>query len=274
MSLSFQIRDTHEQMHGKRKRESRRQQAPIGQVVGQPLSPLTLSEMNALPSLPSQSFDAHSNWALHYHIFASRGHLGSKANKVMGRLSLTRTASTDVEVVIAGEQRIAYAVGNERRMIAQVHLSRDASGTPRKWSMSTRFVSRSGTVRDELNLDLRGQVHGKTIALSRNGRQSQVPFLGNLCCDWGLIDTLQRNLHDWTNGNTFTYLEEFQMLKHNHRLIYGGLSEQAWGGSKIKLHQFHQLGRGIGPIEYWLTETGLLVLFTTFSIAYILDANA
>ena len=91
-------------------------------------------------------------------------------------------------------------------------------------------------------------------------------------CEWSLFEVVQRSTADATVE--FDLLEGLSLFKPGQRLVSRGTSKQNWNGEQVQLDRFQQWGVGVLPFDYWVDQHHRLVLVTTLSRAYVLDADA
>ena len=242
-------------------------------VVGSPLSPRLLFDMDAYQDLPAAEpgFDPGGAWTHTYTIWTCHGYRAS-GNKVVGSLRVTRTPGPPPTLAV--EQAIANDQGNLHRIEATVACAGDRLSSPLHWQLESIYTGPDGTVVADLctNESVRHTAGGLALTTGERTVQRTVPTPAT--ADWCLFDAVQRLPFAAASDLTFCMLEGLSLRKDGQRLAYRGAQEVAIGGRTRTLHRFRQLGHGVLPYDYWLDDAHRLLMVITHSRAYILDPAA
>ena len=233
-------------------------------VVGYPLTPDLLQELDLLQSFPQtpDDFDPNSTWTNTYRIMTCHGYRES-GNDDRGYLKLTRTPTGET-FQLTVDQKIVNREASLHLYHAEITCLNTPCASPTAWTLSCRFVGPDGRSRTELDLDETGQIDGDIVQIQTNGIERTCE--GQITGDWCLFEAVQRLPFETADPIAFDLLEGLSTLKTDHRLSYRG--------PDAGLHQFYQIGHGVFPYEYWLDEGHRLLMVATGARAYILDEDA
>ena len=244
-------------------------------IVGEPLAPAVLESVNALSGWPPPDdgpFDPGGNWAHTYRIWICHGYT-DKGNANRGTLRIERVAgeeSSTLKVV----QRIVSAGDIVHELHAQIFCRHDATASLERWTLSSRFLDPDGAVREPLSHQRAGAYRKDRIVQAIDGRPHHQPAERLLTSDWCLFDALQRRPFEDGDSPVFDLFDGLTVVRPEQRIRYAGTETFDRNGTRLPLHRFSQLGRGILPYDYWLDVNHRLLLVVSHDKAYILDPKA
>ncbi|UCG57271.1 MAG: hypothetical protein JSU70_20690 [Phycisphaerales bacterium] len=228
-------------------------------IVGSPLTPSLLGELDALGELPStpRDFKPDGNWVNKYRIWTCHGYRES-GNENVGFVRIERVSDSDKVFTLKVRQHVTQTDGIVNVVDAIIECRKNRLASPTKWQVSSRFMEADGQDVPKLASKQNG---GSAVGADR------------VTCDWGLFEAVQRLAFHEQSSLSFDLLEGLSLSKLRHNLSYRGVYSEKIPGSRI-LHCFVQLGSGILPAEYWLDEDHRLLLVCSMNKAYILDDQA
>jgi len=229
-------------------------------IVGSPLTPSVLSELDAVDRFPSTpgDFDPAGNWVNAYRIWTCHGYRES-GNENVGFLRIERTAGSGRQSGLTIHQEVVQTDGIVSVIDGRIRCRNDRLASLVQWSLSSRFKGSEGRDLAEL-------------ASRREGAAEETG--GRTTGDWCLFEAVQRLAFDRQEALSFDLLEGLSLSKPGQRLSYRGVSPMKVGDEKMSLHCFAQLGRGLLPCEYWLDVHHRLLAVISMNKAYILDDQA
>ncbi len=246
-------------------------------IVGSPLTPTLLDELDALSNFPpsSEDFKPDGNWLNTYRIWTCHGYRES-GNDNVGFVRIERTAGrTNESFTLNVHKEIAEADGIVNIVNAEIKCVTSRLGCPIEWRVSSRFIDADGRAIEQLQAEEKGSKKKGIMTVETDGHtlftRKEVSWL---TCDWCVFEFIQRLKFEEQGWLPFDMLEGLTVMKENQRLYYRGLNPTKIGGKKIPLHCFVQLGSGILPCEYWLDDHHRLLVVVSMNKAYILDEKA
>lgn len=229
-------------------------------IVGSPLTPTLLKELDALKKLPftSEDFKPDGNWVSTYRIWTCHGYRES-GNENVGFLRIERIGNSGETFVLNVRQQVVQTDGITHIIDGKIKCRNNPLASPVQWKLQSRFTGADGKYISEL-------------LSSNNGKAAE--GMERTTGDWCLFEAIQRLAYDKENLLSFDLLEGMSLKKSDHRLSYRGVTPLKMDGVDIPLHSFVQLGSGILPYEYWLDSRHRLLAVTSMNKAYILDEQA
>lgn len=245
-------------------------------IVGSPLTPDVLGELDALDGIPARSdgFTPNGDWVNTYRIWTCHGYRES-GNEDEGFLRLARKAGPPGEpFTLKIDRQILHDSANLHSIHAEIECSNDALASPVRWQLSSRHVGFDGAVRSGLGTRERSRIDDNGLTVSTDGKECRRNLSRPVTADWCLFEAVQRTAFEAGPIGPFSLLEGLSVSRAGHRLSYRGLDPTGIDALGGRLHRFEQLGQGTLPYEYWLGEDHRLLIVVTGARAYILDEKA
>lgn len=229
-------------------------------VVGSPLTLELLFELGALRKFPppSEDFDPTADWVNTYRIWTCHGYRES-GNQDVGLLRIRRTTDTEKSFTLRVRRQVVQVDGLVNIIEAAIKCRNDQLACPMRWEVSSRFLGPDSKSLAELE-------HKETGLATKAVDKSTA--------DWCLFEAVQRLAFDEQTALSFDLLEGLSLRKADQHLSYRGAHQLKIDGKHVLMHCFQQLGHGILPYEYWLSESHRLLAATSLHKAYILDKQA
>jgi len=229
-------------------------------IVGSPLTPTMLKELDALKKLPftPEDFKPDGNWVSTYRIWTCHGYRES-GNENVGFLRIERTADSEKTFMLNVHQEVVQTDAITHIIDDTIKCRNNQLASPVEWKLQSRFTDTDGK-------------HIPELLGSNNGKAAKEAE--RTTSDFCLFEAVQRLAYDKESSVSFDLLEGMRLSKPRHRLLYRGISPLKMKGRDIPLHCFVQLGSGILPYEYWLDDRHRLLAAVSMNKAYILDEQA
>jgi len=229
-------------------------------IVGSPLTPALLKELDALNNLPFTpgDFKPDGNWVSTYRIWTCHGYRES-GNQNVGSLRIERTGSSGETFMLNVHQEVVQTDAITHIIDGTIKCRNNKLASPAEWKLSSQFEGPDGKI---------------ISALSSDNHGVATESVTSTAVDWCLFEAVQRLVFDKQSSLRFDLLEGMYLSKLQHRLQYRGIHPIKMDGQDIPLHCFVQLGSGILPYEYWLDDRHRLLVVTSMNKAYILDDKA
>ena len=235
--------------------------------------PLTLEFLEQLGVFkgfppPTGPFDPDGAWSNTYRLWMVQQYNSA------GMLTLRRQPQGDRGVRLTVDQTILQWSGHVRFLEADLFCAADALSTPEKWSIEARCLGPDKRVFDSTVLSEKGELKGgvREVWFGKQSRQSKVPT--PITSNWSLLDAVQRLDGKATRPLAFAMLDEMDLLKADQELSWRGEKVMNFGGRKVTLTGYHQIGRGVLPWQYWVNEQGRLLFAFSGVRAWIYDPAA
>jgi len=245
-------------------------------IVGTPLTPKLLKELDAMDEFPStpEDFKPSGNWVNTYRIWTCHGYRES-SNENVGFLRIRKKIEEQGETFsLYIEQAVVQTDAMLSNIVAQITCLKNEYASPVKWQISSRFLGPDANPMEQLCIAETVSVQGKrmTIETPAGILHRQVDSGKPLTSDWSLFEASQR----WGTGEAghllADMLEGMCKLKKDQHITYAGVSKM--GSDAVSLFRFTQTGIGILPTDYWLDRSHRLLVVTSMNKAYILDEKA
>jgi len=229
-------------------------------IVGSPLTPTLLKELDALNKLPftPRDFKPGGNLVSTYRIWTCHGYRES-GNENVGLLRIERTADSEKTFALKIHREVVQTDAITHIIDGTIKCRNNQLASPVEWKLQSRLTGTDGKNISELLSSDSGKA-------ARGAERTT----GDFC----LFEAVQRLEYNKEISVNFDLLEGMRLSKSRHRLFYRGVSPLNMDGRDIMLHCFVQLGRGILPYEYWLDDRHRLLAVTSMNKAYILDDKA
>ena len=135
----------------------------------------------------------------------------------------------------------------------------DRYSTLEEWG---RLTAKGVVESSDDGVDFRPRIHCNT--------GTSAPISSN----WGIIDAVGRLARqEKRNELGFGMLQNLDLYKPNQRLVFLERFEFAIAEKRIPLNGYCQIGEGILPSYYWVTDSGLLLLARFGLMAYVYKAG-
>jgi len=234
--------------------------------------PLTLDFLEQLGVFqgfrpPSGPFDPAGAWSSTYRLWMVQQWNSG------GMLKLRRKPE-DKGVKLAVDQTILQWSGHVRFLEAELLCDADTLGTPRRWSLEARCLGPDKRVIDSTVMSEKGELKGGVREVWFGSRSCQRKVPTPITSNWSLLDAVQRLDGRKTKPLTFAMLDEMDLLKVEQELSFRAEKGMSFGGKKVKLTGYHQIGRGVLPWQYWVDEQGRLLFAFSGVRAWIYDSRA
>jgi hypothetical protein len=223
-------------------------------------------------ALPSDAFDPSGWWRHVYRIWSA----SVRPNQYGGFLAIERTPAKDGRSVVLGVERsILQSSLTIHRTKATIKCAADALCTPLSWEMESMLIGRDGEPIDVTRVAEMAVVRNKSIEVKTSRGIFHRKLPGRFTSDFSLFDAVQRLPGKDTAPIAFTLLQDLELVKPGQRLWYSNKTVGVKvGGKSVRLHGYHQVGRGILPCEYWLDDRKHLILVMGTIMAYVFDPQA
>jgi len=249
---------------------------PKRTIVGDPLTPSLLRELDAFTGFPAtpDDFEPTGNWTNAYQIWTCHGYRES-GNDLDGLLRIQRRAGRSAgPFALEVHQEILNDGAALNVVDASIACSDDELASPVRWELSSSFIGLDEKPIEDLAVKETVEVKGRSLQVTAQGKIFKRPGSRRLTADWCLFDAVQRLPFEDNTSLAFDLLEGLSLRRDDHRLSYRGRYPMATDDGDVSLHWFHQLGHGVLPYEYWLDGRHRLVMVATGARAYILDESA
>ena len=229
-------------------------------IVGSPLTPILLKELDALNNLPftPEDFKPAGNWVSTYWIWTCHGYRES-GNENVGFLRIERTADSEKTFALNVHQEVVQTDAITHIIDGTIKCRNNQLASSAEWKLQSRFISTDGK-------------HISELLSSDNGKSAK--GAERTTSDFCLFEAVQRLTYNKNISVSFDLLEGMSLKKFDHHLSYRGVTPLKMDGRDISLHCFVQIGSGILPYEYWLDNRHRLLAVTSMNKAYILDEKA
>lgn len=155
---------------------------------------------------------------------------------------------------------------------AALEFDNDLPGTPRNWKLYSRTEQAPGRVMPETELRKQAKcsAQGMRIETARTRKDEKVQ--GPFTISWALFEAVQRMPRkEGFSTDFFTLFDHFDQRKENHQIKYWKAADVAFpNGLTMKLHAFEQIGHGVLPIYYWVSDHGQLMAVISGIEGYML----
>lgn len=235
--------------------------------------PLTLDFLEQLGVFkdfhpPNGPFDSAGTWSNTYRLWMVQQYNSA------GMLRLRRQPRGDQGVKLKVDQTVLQWSGHVRHLEAEVDCVADTLVTPTAWSLATRYLGPDAKVFDDTVMSETGTLDGGVweVRSGKRSRKQKVPT--PITSNWSLLDAVQRLDGKATQPLAFAMLDEMDLLKVDQELSFRGEKVMDFGGKKVTLTGYHQIGRGVLPWQYWVNEQGRLLFAFSGVRAWIYDPEA
>lgn len=167
----------------------------------------------------------------------------------------------------------------------------DALAAPRSWTFTSdlhfsrrpvdasfRYPDVAAAAYEERALPMESAAHSfagrfESGAVLNEGADPLVVDSACIASNWGLFDAVQRLDPGLAEPLAFAVLQDFDLYKPGQSLRGAGSVTVEFAGGPVQLHGFRQLGRGVLPCEYWVSEQGRLVFAVQGYQGYVLNPD-
>ena len=253
-----------------------KRKTPKRTTVGSPLTPALLAELGAMGEFTpaSEDFRPDGNWVNTYRIWTCHGYRES-GNYNVGFVRFKRAAAgTNEKLSLEVHQEVVETDGMVSVIDTNIRCLNNQLATPVRWHLWSLFIDSDTQPLDELKTEENVIIKQDAMIIETGGQTLKRKVPGRLTSDWGIFEAVQRLKFNKESSLNFNMLEGLSVLKEGQRLSYRGVYPMRIGDQDVRLHCFHQLGRGILPYNYWLDENHRLVAAISMNKAYILDEQA
>ena len=233
-------------------------------VLDTPIIPETLDRIGVMESLPDGStFDPDGEWTNHG--YDDRGNIDA------GYLTIERRPASDGMVELDVVTEIALLDGIGGRTSANIRCRTDNLTSPASWELGSTFTGPSGEDLPDQNTHQDAALPGNQIEVTIGGRLTATLVEGLTTGDWCLFDAVQRLPPNKTTRLSCNVLERMLVLKRDQSIWFSDREAFAAGH---KLRSFTRTGTATLPTDYWLDESGRLVLVVAYNMIYLLSDAA
>ena len=244
------------------------------EIVDTPLTPTRLVTLKCWDQRPNlDSWKTTDSTSRTYTLFAHHGYVGD--DRVAGLVALQRkpkqTDSGDFTLEVL-QRRLS--IGNKEHILeAEIQCQGDQLATPKSWKLQSRFYEAGSGEHKRLHQTISGSIEGNRLQLTINGRDESHRIGPGLASEWTLMESLSQRPKLPDSGLQFDFFQEFNLLKRRHTLRFrDGVMDDFQGLASLTCYL--QTGPGILPMEYWLTDDGLLACVINAYDAWLLDERA
>lgn len=221
---------------------------------------------------PTGAFAPAAAWSLRYARHSLIPEInGGPGGGPAGSLVIEQKPTTDGLTLLAAES--VTAGFSSPTTAAEIDCARDALLTPRRWSLSVRWLS--GPLADlrpgEINQTRSGRADGKDLVF-RAIKERRSPAPEQWTGFWNLFAAVPHLPFEAASVLSFDLFEDLELHKPGQRLAYIGPQSVALGGRALGLHVFEQTGRGVLPWRWWLDGQHRVLLAAGGRRAYLLNA--
>ncbi len=168
--------------------------------------------------------------------------------------SKSNTITLDIDLKRAG------IANHEHHIKAKITCKNDLFSTPVQWYMKSDFTNSEDQLIPRYSLIKQGFYQEGYISETVNGANHQFQIANHWLSDYSLPASFQGSLVDVRDSIEFDYFQEFSLLKKNQTLHYAGKEQISLYDESVNLLYFQHFGIGNLPYEYWVTESGVLLL--------------
>ncbi len=252
-------------------------------TIGKPLSPKLLTEFDALGKLPDtdNNFNPKGDWEHSYRMWSCYGYW-HKSNKNDGWVKISRKVlAGDGTQTLKIKQVVNNFVGRKNEptvftvIETEITCSIDILSSVLAWKVNRKFVYEDESlIMPPTHIQKTGNLSAGQLVRKMNGQKMMQALPGKVSSNWGLFEAVQRMPLDTGLPLEYTLLEDFDLVKRNHKLSYLRTETSSWMEDSQAVHYFQQTGDGVFPFEYWLDKNHKLFLVTSGPRAYVLDDKA
>ncbi len=245
-------------------------------IVGYPLSPNLLRELNVIDQFPPTpaDFNPQKNWTNTYRIWTCHGYRES-GNADRGFLKIEKINNTSDKTF---EIKIKKNIINDKKIVnsisANILCLNDKFASPVSWNLSSKFYTPDGKIVSDIGTEENVKVVSDQLEVSKHGRIFKRNVPKQFTSNWCLFEAVQRFRQKAGFILNFDMLEGLSLLRRKHKLEFCDEYLFKLNGETKTLYHYNQLGMGSLPYEYWLDEKQRLQMVVTLSVAYILDDDA
>jgi len=241
---------------------------------------------------PGGDFAPEGDWQASYGVYTLAG-VCDRA----GTLKLQRRAAANGRHVLRVSYEKTLPKGFVQKVAAKLDCETDALSTPRRWTYTTRIVSRSGESVPGTVLDKTAEAKNGAIEIAGGRHVRRVPVSGAYATNWALFEAVQRLPRGEFDPLHFTMFDDFDQVKPDQTLSFrktadvvlgrkkvqehqwqelekGRIRKTTWawtGGEPVRLHAYSQLGWGVVPWVYWVDDRGRLLFVVSGLEAYLME---
>lgn len=239
-------------------------------VLDYPITPETLERIDVMTTLPDGSgFDPTGEWTHTYLVWTNHGY--DKGNIDAGYLTITRRPGSDGTIDLDVLTEIALLDGIGGTTSARIHCQNDALTSPTSWELDSTFTGPTGEDLPDQNTRQASVVSDGQITTTIGDRSSATSTEGPVTGDWCLFDAVQRRDRE-SPEMTCSVLERMLALKRNQTIWYPSQTPERAAGHDLV--RFTRAGDATLPTDYWLDESGRLVLVVAYNMIYLLSDTA
>jgi hypothetical protein len=245
-------------------------------------------------TLSQEPFDPSDAWSQLYSIYILGPFSGGwrAAFRVAGALRLERSLLANGRFVQTG-RRVEQMISNNWLSTSwKAEHDGDPVATPRTWTFTSDLLYNWKPVdagfrypdighdghrdrplpMDSAKYTFAGRLE-EDVVVNEGRRPVQRASGTGIASNWGLFDAVQRLEPVLPQPLTFDMLEDFDLYKPGHVLRSSDAVEVEFANGPLRLHGFRQLGHGILPWEYWVSDQGRLVLAVKGYQGYLLNPD-
>ncbi len=240
-------------------------------VLDNPITPECLDRIGVIESFPNASaFDPNGEWTHTYLVWTNHGY--DKGNIDAGYLTITRqpTSAEMIELDVVTEIALLDGIGG--RTSANIRCRNDNVASPESWELDSTFTGPSGEDLPDQNTHQDATVSDGQVAVTIGGRLSATPVEGPTTGDWCLFDAVQRLPQNDTTRLSCNVLERMLALKRDQSIWFSSRKPARAAGHELRC--FTRDGTATLPTDYWLDESGRLVLVVAYNMVYLLSDTA
>jgi len=245
--------------------------------------------------VPAGAFDPSGSRTQTYGIYT----LAARGGR-LGHVRLTREPTSPAAFTLRLEYEKRKPLRYVQRISAQMQCRADALSQPTAWRFTAVSLGPQGKPAPHTHIEKSAEAKAGEVVFTSRGRKSRVALPGPHTLRWALLDAVQRLPRDPSLALGFTLIDHFDQAKPDQELHYRGAQsvqlgarqvrrEQVVqldkgrvfrptlveeGGQPVRLHRFTQVGRGIVPWVYWVTDAGRVLFALSGLEGYVLEPEA
>ena len=240
--------------------------------IARPLTAEALAAYGELaPAPPQGDFNPEGEWEQSYRIWMTGGDWDS----YQGYVTLKRLpGGADqfrlevLESLIMPRTRSIH----ETKVAARCRC--DTFAIPVSWHLTSRvYDTKTEEEFSEAHVEQKGSADAKQIVIETNGRKRTMRAPAAWTWNWSLFEAVQRKPRAQACTAEFSLLDDLDVMKAGQRLIPRGETTIQFAGVDVPVVRYDQIGRALLPTQYYVDQSGRLLLSHTELRAYILDAQ-
>lgn len=218
---------------------------------------------------PEPDFQPEGNWNHQYLMYSLAGR-GSSYGEVAIR---RKTKGEAINFSVAYRKRTS--ADPVHVMDAEIAIKGDTLATPVHWEFESYIQLPPEKAMEETRLSKKGLCDSKGMKIETRGVSYRLEADGPYAINWALMEAVQR-LPRKAGFETgfFTLFDHFDQSKPEQQIRFWETVNLALpDGREMQLHCLEQVGRGILPIYYYVSDQGQLMAVISGVEGYLLTGT-